>query len=59
MKDDENKELERIKRAKLREIMRRAVQKEEGRPASDKPVELTIATSKEIIQNHPLVVVDY
>lgn len=57
MKNEENEELERIKRAKLQEMMRRAVQKQ-AKPALSKPVEVTDATFKEIIQNHPLVVFD-
>ncbi len=54
----EDEELERIKRAKLQEMMRSVVGKKQEKPALSKPVEITDATFKETIQNHPLVVVD-
>ncbi len=54
----ENEELEKIKRAKLQEMMRSVVGKKQEKPALSKPVEITDATFKETIQNHPLVVVD-
>ncbi len=56
---EEDKELERIKLKKLREMLRRSdSKKKEGKSASDKPVELTDATFIETVQSHPLVVVD-
>jgi thioredoxin 1 len=58
MKNEENEELERIKRAKLQEMMKGAIQKKQEKPALSKPVEVTDATFKETMQNHPLVVVD-
>ncbi len=54
----EDEELERIKRAKLQERMRSVVGKKQEKPTLSKPVEITDATFKETIQNHPLVVVD-
>ena len=57
MKEEKDEELEKIKRAKLEEIMQRVVQKPE-KPALNKPVEVTDVTFKETIQNHSLVVVD-
>lgn len=57
MEKNEDEELERIKQAKLREMMKRMTL--EKREASlEKPVEITDATFKETIQNHSLVVVD-
>ena len=58
MENKEDEELERIKRARLREIMRGASQREQGESASNKPIKVTGATFKETIQNHPLVVID-
>ena len=55
--EEEDEELERIKRAKLREMMKGAVS-QEGESALNKPVKITDATFKEMIQNQPLVVVD-
>ncbi|MCK4320093.1 thioredoxin, partial [Candidatus Bathyarchaeota archaeon] len=57
MKEEKDEELEKIKRAKLEEIMQRVVEKPE-KPALNKPVEVTDVTFKETIQNHSLVVVD-
>jgi thioredoxin 1 len=57
MLDEEDKELERIRQAKLREMLKSASsQKQEI--AVNKPVEMTDATFEEVIQNHSLVVVD-
>ena len=58
MENKEDEELENIKRARLQEIMRGASQREQGKPASNKPIKVTDATFKEMIQNHSLVVVD-
>jgi len=57
MENNENKELERIKQAKLREMMKN-VTSEKRETAFNKPLEINDATFKEIIQNHSLVVVD-
>jgi len=57
MENKENKELERIKQAKLQKMMK-SVASEERETAFNKPVEMTNATFKEMIQNHSLVVVD-
>jgi len=53
---NEEEELERIKRAKLQEMMGRAIKK--GKSTSNKPVDVTDATFEEMIHNHPLMVVD-
>lgn len=58
MKDEKDEELETIKQAKLREMMKRTVQKNQGKQTSDKPLTVTDAMFKEVIQNHSLVVVD-
>ena len=58
MKSEEDEELERVKRAKLQEMMRSVAGKRQEKPALSKPVEVTDATFKETIQNHPMVVVD-
>ena len=55
---NEDEELERIKQAKLQEMMRNVAGKKQEKPALNKPVKVTDATFKETIQNHPLVVVD-
>jgi len=57
MESDEDRELERIKQAKLHEMMKR-MSSEKQKTFSNEPIELTDATFKEIIQKHPLVVVD-
>ncbi len=58
MKNKEDDELERIKRAKLQEMMKSVAGEGQEKSALSKPVEVTDATFKETIQNHPLVVVD-
>jgi len=55
---NEDEELERIKQAKLQEMMRNVAEKKQAKPALSRPIEVTDATFKETIQNHPLVVVD-
>lgn len=57
MENEEDEELERIKQAKLRKMMIDAAP-EKGGTAFSKPVAMTDATFKEMIQNHPLVVID-
>ena len=57
MENEEDEELEKIKQAKLRKVMKSAAP-EKGATVFNKPVEMTDATFKEMIQNHPLVVVD-
>jgi len=57
--EKEDKELERIKRAKLQEIMKKKSKtSEKEEMVLNKPIEVTDSTFKEIIENHPLVVVD-
>ena len=58
MKNKEDEELERIKQAKLQEMMRGRDSKKQGKSLSNKPMQVTDATFKEMIRNHPLVVVD-
>ena len=57
MENEEDEELERIKAAKLQKMMKSAAPEKRG-TAFNKPVEMSDATFKEMIQNHPLVVVD-
>ena len=57
MENEEDEELERIKQARLRKMMKSVAPEKRG-TAFNKPVEMTDATFKEMIQNHPLVVVD-
>ena len=57
MKKDE--ELEKIKQRKLRQLMEKAAETgNKKKPALNKPVEVSDGTFKDMIQNHPLVVVD-
>lgn len=58
MKDEEDEELERIKRVKFQEMMKRTAEREEGEQALDRPLTVTDAAFKEVVQNHTLVVVD-
>ena len=55
--EKEDEELERIKRTKLRKIMKGTVSQKQWESALNKPVNVTDATFKEMI-NQPLVVVD-
>lgn len=57
-KNEEDRELERIKQAKLQKMMKHTVEKKQGKPTSNRPIEVTDATFKEMIQNQPLVVID-
>ena len=61
----EDKELERIRLKKLREMFRRGALEEKGesfqkrgQPVFDKPVEVTDATLMEVVQKNSLVAVD-
>jgi len=58
VKNEEDKELERIRRAKLREMMKKSKTYEKEEKVLNKPIEVTDATFEETVQNHPLVVVD-
>lgn len=58
MKNEEDREIEKIKQAKLQKMMKHIVEKKQGKPTSNKPTKVTDATFKEMIQNHPLVVID-
>jgi thioredoxin 1 len=55
---EKNEELERIKQKKLRQMMEKANEPKKEKSSPNKPVEVTDATLKEAIENHPLVVVD-
>jgi len=55
----ENEELEKIRQNKLRQLMKKTSEAErKEKLATNKPVEVTDATFKEMIHGHPLVVVD-
>jgi len=58
LENEENKELERIRRAKLQEIMEKSRTSEKEGIVLSKPIEVTDATFKKTIESHPLVVVD-
>ncbi len=56
---EEDEELKRVRQRKLRQLMKKADEAEKKKESAlNKPVEVTDATFKETIQNHPLVVVD-
>ena len=57
MENDENRELERIKQAKLREMMKSMAPEKQGISLKE-PIEMTDASFGEMIQNNSLVVVD-
>ena len=54
---NEDEEIEKIKRKKLREMMGRAIQ-EERKPILSVPSEVTDATFSKVIHDHPVVVID-
>jgi thioredoxin 1 len=58
LENEEDKELERIRRAKLQEMMKKSKTCEKEEKVLNKPIEVTDATFEETIQNHSLVVVD-
>jgi len=54
-----DEELEKIRQRKLKQLMKKTSETErKEKSAANKPVEVTDATFKEIIHEHPLVVVD-
>ena len=57
MKNEDDQELEKIRRAKLQEMLKKSKSFEE-KTVIDKPVEVTDATFNETVQSHPLVVID-
>jgi thioredoxin 1 len=57
LKNEKDEKLEKIRQAKLREMMKKSKSLEEE-ALINKPVEVTDATFNEIVQNHPLVVID-
>jgi thioredoxin 1 len=58
VKKEEDKELERIKLAKLQEMMKKSKTSEKEANVLNKPLEVTDATFRQTIENHPLVIVD-
>lgn len=54
----QDEELKRIREKKLKELMKKAGENKEKKSAPNKPIELTDAKFREMIHNHPLVVVD-
>ena len=58
MENENDKQLERIRLAKLQEMMKRSKTSERGGKTLSKPIVVTDATFKKTIENHPLVVVD-
>jgi thioredoxin 1 len=57
LEKEDDKELEKIRRAKLQEMLKKSKSFEE-KTVIDKPVEVTDATFNETVQSHPLVVID-
>jgi len=58
MNNEENDELEKIKRIKLQEMMKSVTEKKREKQALSKPIEVTDATFKEMIHRYPLMVID-
>jgi thioredoxin 1 len=58
LENEEDKELERIRRAKLQGMMKKSEVSEKEGIVLNKPIEVTDATFEEMIRNHSLVVVD-
>lgn len=58
MENKENEKLERIRQAKLREMMKRSEVSAKDCQIVNEPLEVTDASFKKIVQNHSLVVVD-
>jgi thioredoxin 1 len=57
LKNEDDQELEKIRRAKLQEMLKKSKSFEEE-ALIDGPVEVTDATFNETVQSHPLVVID-
>jgi thioredoxin 1 len=57
LENEKDVELEKLRQVKLREMLKKSKSVEEE-PLINKPVEVTDATFNEIVQNHPLVVID-
>ena len=58
VKKQGDKELERLRLAKLQEMIKKSEASEEGGKVLSKPIEVTDATFGQVIVSHPLVVVD-
>lgn len=59
MENEEDKELERIRRAKLQEMMKKSEVSDKEGAVLNKPIMVTDATFEKTIQNHSLVVIDF
>jgi thioredoxin 1 len=57
LENEKDVELEKLRQVKLREMLKKSKSVEEE-PLINKPVEVSDATFNEIVQNHPLVVID-
>jgi thioredoxin 1 len=57
LENEKDVELEKLRQVKLREMLKKSKSFEEE-PLINKPVEVSDATFNEIVQNHPLVVID-
>jgi thioredoxin 1 len=57
LEKEKDEEMDKIRQAKLREMMKKSKSFEE-KALMNKPVEVTDATFNETVQNHPLVVID-
>lgn len=58
MENEEDKELERIKRAKLQEMITKSQASKKEAEVLNRSIEITDATFKETIESHPMIVVD-
>ena len=58
MENENDKELEKIRLAKMLEMMKKGGTSEKERTVVSKPIEVTDATFRETVESHPLVVVD-
>jgi thioredoxin 1 len=56
---EEDEELEKIKQRKLRQLLEKIAESEKKKmPALNMPIEVSDATFEDMVQNHPLMVVD-
>jgi thioredoxin 1 len=58
LENEEDKELERIKRAKLQEMITKSQASKKEAEVLNRSIEITDATFKETIESHPMIVVD-
>ena len=57
-KREEDKELERIRRLKFKDLIGKVSDRDENLSVKNKPVDLADSTFREFVREHPLVVVD-